>query len=130
MRPCGEWDDLYPNDKASHTKKLSLTDEEVLKAYNYVEAKQKNVSNSTYHLRSSNCAHEVNDAYQATGRQGSFTDLYTSEEMSQQMPGLTMSGIGRAFMAGSFFPGDKPLTVLGTSVEEVAKKYNDPNSDH
>ena len=121
-----EWDARYPNDKASYTKKIPFTDEEVLKVYNFVEAKQKNPGK--YHLQSWNCVHDLNEAYQGSGRQGSFTDHYTSEEMAQKMPGLTMSGIGRAFMAGSFFPGDKPLTVLGESVKDVAEKYNVPES--
>ena len=117
-----KWDALYPDNPASYTKKAPFTDEEVLKVYNFVEAKQKNPG--TYHLQSSNCVHEVQEVYQGSGRRGSFTDEYTSEELAQKMPGLTMSGIGRALMAGSFFPGDKPLTVLGTSVQEVAKKYD------
>jgi hypothetical protein len=117
-----EWDALYPDDPASHIKKIPFTDEEVLKAYDVAEERLKNPG--TYHLQSSNCVHEVQEVYQGSGRRGSFTDEYTSEELAQKMPGLTMSGIGRAFMAGSFFPGDKPLTVLGTSVQEVAKKYD------
>ena len=116
-----EWDALYPNNPASHIKKIPFTDEEVLKAYDVAEERLKNPG--TYVLQSSNCVHEVQEVYQGV-RQGSFTDEYTSEELAQKMPGLTMSGIGRAFMAGSFFPGDKPLTVLGKSVEQVAKEYN------
>ena len=119
-----EWDALYPDDQASYTKKAPFTDEEVLKVYNFVEAKQKNPG--TYHLQSSNCVHEIQEAYQSTGRQGRFTEIYTSEELDKQ-PGLTMSGIGRLWMEGPFPSSDKPYKVLSDlSLEDFSAKWKIP----
>ena len=119
-----KWDALYPDNPASYTKKAPFTDEEVLKVYNFVEAKQKNPE--TYHLQSSNCVHEIQEAYQSTGRQGRFTEIYTSEELDKQ-PGLTMSGIGRLWMEGPFPSSDKPYKVLSDlSLEDFSAKWKIP----
>ena len=96
----------------------------MLKVYNFVEAKQKNPG--TYHLQSSNCVHEIQEAYQSTGRQGRFTEIYTSEELDKQ-PGLTMSGIGRLWMEGPFPSSDKPYKVLSDlSLEDFSAKWKIP----
>ena len=119
-----EWDALNPNDPASHIKKIPFTKEEVLRAYDVAEERLKNPG--TYDLQSSNCVHEVQEVYQGV-RQGSFTDHYTIEELSQKMPGLTMSVTGRDWMEGPFPASDKPHQVLSDlSLEAFAKKHKIP----
>ena len=119
-----EWDALYPDDPASHIKKIPFTKEEVLKAYDVAEERLKNPG--TYDLQSSNCVHEVQEVYQGV-RQGSFTDHYTIEELAQKMPGLTMSVTGRNWMEGPFPASDKPHQVLSDlSLEAFAKKHKIP----
>ena len=119
-----KWNAQNPDDPASYTKRIPFTYEEVLKVYNHVEKKLKNPG--TYDLQSSNCVHEVQEVYQGV-RQGSFTDHYTSEELAQKMPGLTMSVTGRNWMEGPFPASDKPHQVLSDlSLEAFAKKYKIP----
>jgi len=80
----------------------------------------KKMPSEIYSLFGNNCSHFVNHIYKSMGLEGDYTRSYRTSELNEINTKLT-----NAYKAvWGFYPGDKVLTVFGSSIEEVAKKYN------
>ena len=125
-----EYQEEHPDEKVFYVKEIDITKEQYEGAWNVLEKFEpykgkeipKEVLGHIWTLFGYNCSDLVNTAYRGTGLPGNFTDKMTSQEVDQ-VPGLVAWYVKSL---GGFGVGDKTLTVLGTSVEQVAKKYNVP----
>ena len=125
-----EYQEEHPNEKVFYVKEIDLTKEQYEGAWNVLEKFEpykgkeipKEVLGHIWTLLGYNCSDLVNTAYKGTGLPGNFTDKMTSQEVDQ-VPGLVAWYVKSL---GGFGIGDKSRTVIGKSVEQVAKEYNVP----
>ena len=104
----------HPEDKILHSKTINITEIQYLEAMvlldDYEQYIGKNMPSEIYGLFSNNCAHFVNHIYRTPELQ-SINSL-----------------LSKGYKVLGLYPGDKSFTVFGSSIEEVAKKYNVPKS--
>lgn len=124
LKLAREYEAQYPNNKICHSKIIKISENQ------YKQAKQiltkydqylgREIPSETYGVFGNNCTHFVNKVYRAIGLEGDYTRHYSSLELDQISTELTKKY--KAFF--NLHPGDKAFTVFGSSIEEVAKKYN------
>jgi hypothetical protein len=123
-----EYENENPDDKILHSKVIEITEIQYLEAMVLVDEYEqyigKEIPSQTYGLIFNNCAHFVNHIYRSMGLEGDYTRNYKTSELQQINTELT----NKYKTLFGLYPGDKPLTVFGSSIEEVAKKYNVPKS--
>ena len=119
-----KYESQYPNDKILHSKVIKITENQYTKAkqilVEYNQYLGREIPSETYGVFGNNCTHFVNKVYRAIGLEGDYTRHYSSLELDQISTELTKKY--KAFF--NLHPGDKAFTVFGSSIEEVAKKYN------
>lgn len=119
-----EYELQNPNDKVLHSKTIEITEIQYLEGTvllnDYEQYLGKKMPSEVYGLFGNNCAHFVNHVYKSMGLEGDYTRNYKTSELDQINTKLTNNY--KAFFG--LYPGDKPFTVFGSSIEEVAKKYN------
>lgn len=113
----------HPGDKILHSKIINIKEIQYLEAMvlldEYEQYIGKKMPSEIYGLLGNNCAHFVNHIYRSMGLEGYYTRHYRASELQSINTILT-----KGYKALNFYPGDKPFTVFGSSIEEVAKKYN------
>lgn len=113
----------HPGDKILHSKTINIKEIQYLEAMvlldEYEQYIGKKMPSEIYGLLGNNCAHFVNHIYRSMGLEGDYTRHYRASELQSINTILT-----KGYKALNFYPGDKPFTVFGSSIEEVAKKYN------
>lgn len=119
-----EYESQNPNDKVLHSKTIEITEiqylEDAVLLDDYEQYLGKKMPSEVYGLFGNNCAHFVNHVYKSMGLEGDYTRNYKTSELDQINTKLTNNY--KAFFG--LYPGDKSFTVFGSSIEEVAKKYN------
>jgi hypothetical protein len=122
-----EYENQNPDDKILYSKVIEITEIQYLEAMvlldEYEQYIGKRMPSQTYNLFFNNCAHFVNHIYRSIGLEGDYTRNYKTAELE-----IINTKLTNGYKALGFYPGDKPLTVFGSSIEEVAKKYNVPKS--
>jgi len=119
-----EYDHQNPNNKVLHSKTIEITEEQYLKGKmlldKYEQYLGQEIPSEIYGLFGNNCAHFVNHIYRSMGLEGDYTRNYREYELNRINTKLT-----NAYKAVfGLYAGDKPFTVFGSSIEEIAKKYN------
>lgn len=113
----------HPEEKILHSKAIKITEVQYLEGVvlldEYEQYIGKKMPSEIYGLFGNNCAHFVNHIYRSMGLEGDYTRNYRASELESINTILT-----RGYKALGFYAGDKPFTVFGSSIEEVAKKYN------
>lgn len=119
-----EYERQNPNDKVLHSKTIEITEEQYLKGVilldEYKQYLGQEIPSEIYGLFGNNCTHFVNHVYRSIGLEGDYTRNYRESELNKINTKLTNTY--KAVFG--LHPGDKPLTVVGFSKEEVATKYN------
>jgi hypothetical protein len=124
LKLAREYEAEHPEDKILHSKAINIKEIQYLEAMvlldGYEQYIGKKMPSEIYGLLDNNCAHFVNHIYKSMGLEGDYTRSYRAYELNEINTKLT-----NAYKAVlGFYPGDKSLTVFGSSIEEVAKKYN------
>lgn len=118
------YQDQNPNDKILYSKTIEITADQYNKAKviisEYEQYLGQEIPSEKYGFLGNNCAHFVNKVYRAIGLEGDYTRQYRESEIQEINTSLTNT-YKTLF---DLHPGDKAFTVFGSSVEEVAKKYN------
>ena len=113
----------HPADKILHSKTINITEIQYLEAMvlldDYEQYIGKKMPSEIYGLFSNNCAHFVNHIYRSMGLEGDYTRNYRTSELHS-----INSVLSKGYKVLGLYPGDKSFTVFGSSIEEVAKKYN------
>jgi len=118
-----EYESQNPNDKILHSKTIEITEEQYLEGVilldKYEQYLGQEIPSEIYGLLENNCADFVKNIYRSMGLEGDYTRHYRTSELQQINTQLT-----NKYKIFDLHPGDKPFTVFGSSIEEVAKKYN------
>jgi len=119
-----EYEAQHPEDKILHSKTIEITEIQYLEGVvlldDYEQYLGKKIPSEVYGILGNNCTHFVNHIYKSMGLEGDYTRNYTTSEINQINTKLT-NNYKTLF---GLYPGDKSFTVFGSSIEEVAKKYN------
>lgn len=114
----------HPEEKILHSKAIEITQIQYLEGVvlldEYEQYIGKKMPSEIYGLFGNNCSHFVKNIYRSMGLEGDYTRNYREFELNQINTKLTNS---YKTLFG-LHAGDKPFTVFGSSIEEVAKKYN------
>ena len=124
LKLAREYESQHPNEKILHSKIINIKEIQYLEAMVLLDEYEKYIGkkmpSEIYSLSGNNCSHFVNHIYKSMGLEGDYTRSYRTSELNEINTKLT-----NAYKAvWGFYPGDKVLTVFGSSIEEVAKKYN------
>jgi len=118
-----EYELHHPEDKILHSKAINIKEIQYLEAMvlldDYEQYIGKKMPSEIYGLFGNNCAHFVNHIYRSMGLEGDYTRNYKTTELQ-----LVDTKLTNGYKVIGFYPGDKAFTVFGSSIEEVAKKYN------
>lgn len=118
-----KYEDQHPGEKILHSKTINIKEIQYFEAMvlldEYEQYLGKTIPSQKYDFIFNNCAHFVNHIYRSMGLEGDYTRHYRASELQSINTILT-----KGYKALSLHPGDKPFTVFGSSIEEVAKKYN------
>ncbi len=98
------------------TKVISLTSEQYARALMFVSSKEGGI----YAAGVDDCIRFTQEVYSVAGLPRNFTDVYTAKELLSFGSAASKAAL---FRYGS---GDSHLSVQGSSLEEVASKYNVP----
>jgi hypothetical protein len=124
LKLAKEYEHQNPNKNILHSKTIKLNEEQYLKGVilldEYKQYIGKEIPSKIYGLLGNNCTHFVKHIYRSMGLEGDYTRNYRESELNQINTKLTNSY--KALF--NLHAGDEPFTVFGSSVEEVAKKYN------
>ena len=123
LKLAREYESQHPNEKILHSKIINIKEIQYLEAMvlldDYEQYKGKKMPSEIYGLFGNNCAHFVNHIYRSMGLEGDYTRNYKTTELQ-----LVDTKLTNGYKVIGFYPGDKAFTVFGSSIEEVAKKYN------
>jgi hypothetical protein len=113
-----------PGDKILHSKAIEITEEQYNKARGVIKEYEQYIGQELplekYGVLGNNCTHFVNKVYRSIGLEGDYTRQYRESDIQEINTVLT----NKYKTLFALYPGDKSIIVFGSSVEEVAKKYN------